>query len=61
MSTVLQGMFDTEIYVTDDGLLAIEQPHDVIVLLSPDQLADVIEELRVYYDTRTQWQEPIPG
>ena len=50
-----------EIYPTDDGLLAIERANDVVLLLSSDQLLAVIEELRAYYDTRTQWHEPTPG
>jgi hypothetical protein len=57
MSNVLEGMLDTEIYPTDDGLLAIEQADDIVVLLSVDQLLTVINELRVYYDARAQWQE----
>jgi len=61
MSTVSEGMFETQIYPTDDGLLAIEQPSDVVVLLSPDQLFVVVQELRTYYDTRAQWQEATPG
>ena len=61
MSTVLEGMFETEIYPTDDGLLAIAQRNDIVVLLSTDQLLAVIQELRAYYDTRAQWQETAPG
>ena len=61
MTTVLEGTFETEIYPTDDGLLAIEQAHDTVVVLSADQLLAVIEELRAYYDTRAQWREATPG
>ena len=61
MSIVLEGMFETEIYSTDDGLLAIEQPNNTVVLLSAEQLLAVIQKLRAYYDTRTQWQEATPG
>jgi len=61
MSNVLQGMLDTEIYPTDDGLLAIEQANDIVVLLSVDQLLTVINELRAYYDARAQWQEGTTG
>jgi hypothetical protein len=61
MSTVFEGMFETQIYPTDDGLLAIEQPNDVVVLLSPDQLFAVVQELHTYYDTRHEWQEAAPG
>ena len=61
MSIVLEGMFETEIYSTDDGLLAIEQPNNTVVLLSAEQLLAVIQKLRAYYDARTQWQEATPG
>lgn len=61
MTTVLEGMFATEIYPTDDGLLAIEQARGIVVLLSPDQLLPVIDKLRAYYDTRRQWDEPTRG
>jgi hypothetical protein len=53
-------VFATEIYVTDDGLLAIEQAN-VVVLLSADQLVPVMSKLRAYYDARATWQEATPG
>jgi len=52
MTTAVEGVFETEIHATDNGLLAIEQANDIVVLLSPDQLLPVIEELRAYYDAR---------
>ena len=52
-----EGMFETEIYPTDHGLLAVRQ-ENVVLLLSADQVLTVIRELRAYYDTRAQWQEP---
>ena len=61
MSAAVEGVFATEIYVTDDGFLAIEQENDIVVLLSADQLVPVIKELRAYYDTRATWQEAKPG
>ena len=61
MSAVLEGMLDTEIYPTDDALLAIKQANDIVVLLSVDQLLGVINELRAYYETRAQWQEATAG
>jgi hypothetical protein len=61
MSTVAGGMFSTEIYVTDDGLLAIEQESDVVVLLSADDLPLVIEKLSTYYEGRASWREATPG
>jgi hypothetical protein len=58
MSTKIKGMVETEIYTTDDGFVAIEQPNDTVVLLSADQLLSVIRELQAYYDNRAEWQEP---
>jgi hypothetical protein len=58
MSTKIRGMVETEIYTTDDGLVAIEQPNDTVVLLSADQLLLVIRELQSCYDNRAEWQEP---
>jgi hypothetical protein len=51
-------MIETEIYTTDDGFVAIEQPNDTVVLLSADQLLAVIRELQSCYDNRAEWQEP---
>ena len=61
MNTSLEESVGLEIYPTDDGLLAIERANDVVLLLSSDQLLAVIEKLRSYYDTRTQWREPTLG
>ena len=57
MTTVIEGPYETRIYPTDDGLLAIQQRSDIVVLLSADELPGVIRELRAYYDTRARWQE----
>jgi hypothetical protein len=59
MRTPLEGTFATEIYTTDDGLLAIEQANNIVVL-SADEIVVVIEKLRAYYDSRAQWQEATP-
>jgi len=61
MSTLIEGTFETQLYATDDGLLAIEQAKDVVVLLSADQLPRLIEQLRAYYDSRASWDEATPG
>jgi hypothetical protein len=61
MNMPLEGLLEIEIYPTEEGLLAIKQADEVVVLLSPDQLPAVIEELRSYYDTRAQWREATPG
>jgi hypothetical protein len=58
MGTKILGLVETEIYTTDDGLVAIEQPNDTVVLLSVDQLLAVIRELQACYDNRSEWQEP---
>jgi hypothetical protein len=58
MNTKITGMNETEIYTTDDGFVAIEQPNDNVVLLSVDQLLAVISELQACYDDRATWQEP---
>ena len=58
MSTKIAGMVETEIYTTDDGFVAIEQPNDTVVLPSADQLLAVIRELQSCYDNRAEWQEP---
>jgi hypothetical protein len=58
MGTKITGFVETEIYTTDDGFVAIEQPNDTVVLLSVDQLLAVIRELQACYDDRSEWQEP---
>lgn len=64
MATI-SGVIDTEIFTTDDGFVAIQQSrrNDSVtsVLLSPDQLLAVIEQLRKCHDQRRQWQEPMRG
>jgi hypothetical protein len=57
MGTKITGMVETEIYTTDDGFVAIEQPNDTVVLLSADQLLAIIRELQSCYDNRAEWQE----
>lgn len=61
MTTTLEGMFAIEIYPTDDGLLAIEQANDTVILVSADQLHALIQELHKHYDTRSRWREPTTG
>ena len=61
MSTTIEGTFETQIYARDDGLLAIEQAKDVVVLFSVDQIPRLIEQLRAYYDSRAAWDEATPG
>jgi hypothetical protein len=61
MWTKIGGVLETEIYSIDDGLVAIEQAQDTVVLLAADELLMIIRELQAYYDARTLWQEPTPG
>jgi hypothetical protein len=50
-------MVETEIYTTDDGFVAIEQPNDTIVLLSAKtSLSPSIKELQACYDNRAEWR-----
>jgi hypothetical protein len=60
MTTAIEGAFSTEIYPTDNGLLAIKQADNVVVLLSADQILPVIEKLRAYYEARATWDEATP-
>jgi hypothetical protein len=61
MQTKIGGVFDTQIYSIDDGLVAIEQARDTVVLLAADELLMIIRELQAYYDARARWQEPTPN
>ena len=61
MRTKIGGVLETEIYAIDDGFVAIEQSERALVLLAPDELLAIIQELQAYYDTRVLWQEPTPG
>ncbi|HEX6999512.1 MAG TPA: hypothetical protein VF322_15335 [Gammaproteobacteria bacterium] len=58
MRARIGGLFDTQIYVIEDGFLAIEQAFDTVVLLTPDEMLMVIKTLQSWYDRRAQWQEP---
>lgn len=57
MSVAIDGPYETRVYPTEDGLLAIQQREDIVVLLAADELPALIHELREYYDTRARWQE----
>jgi hypothetical protein len=61
MQTKIGGVLDTQIYSIDDGLVAIEQARDTVVLLAADELLMIIRELQAYYDARARWQEPTPN
>ena len=61
ITTRIEGTIETAIYTTDDGYVAIEQLNDTVVLLSSDQLVEVIRKLEACYYNRAHWQEPIRG
>jgi hypothetical protein len=60
--------YDTEIYVTESGYVAITQPdpeagpgqEDDIVLLSADQLPQIIKELTDLLTSRAEWENGDP-
>jgi hypothetical protein len=54
MRTTIGGVVATEIYAIEDGLLAIEQASNTVVLLAPDELLMVIRELQSQYDQRAK-------
>lgn len=56
------GSVETEIYTTEGGYVAIQQPaptaaEQQICLLSADQLPQLIRELQTLYDDRKSWEE----
>jgi hypothetical protein len=56
MSTHVDSPLATKVYTTRDGRAAIEQSKDAIVVLTPDQILAVIDELRVCYDYCAAWK-----
>ncbi len=48
----------TTVYTTLDGRAVIEQAHGSIVLLSAQQIVEVIRELHACYDYCAAWKEP---
>jgi len=49
---------DLKVYTTPDGRVAIEQSTQSIVMLSSDQILQVIKELHACYDYCAAWKEP---
>ena len=47
----------TKVYTRADGRVAIEQPNDVVVVLSPNEILRVIQELHVCYDYCAAWKD----
>lgn len=61
MALKLPQAYETEVYVTDGGYVAIKQPDDgrgddTVVLLTASQLGPVIEELRARLNDREEWE-----
>ena len=60
----LKPHFETEVYVTEGGYVAIKQPDDrdpqesQTVLLAAEQLPDIVEELKSLYEDRRSWAYP---
>jgi hypothetical protein len=46
-----------KVYTTPEGRVAIEQSADSVVLLSPEQILKVIQELHACYDYCAVWKE----
>lgn len=56
------GSVDTQMYLAEGGYVALQQPsqasgNDHVVLLSQDQLPELIRELQALYDDRKSWEE----
>jgi hypothetical protein len=49
----------TKVYTTSDGRAVIEQSQGSVVVLSPDQILKVIDELRACYDYGAAWKRPV--
>jgi hypothetical protein len=52
-----EGSMHTKVYTTEDGRAVIEQPTGTVVL-KPEQIAAVIEQLHVCYDYCAAWKRP---
>jgi hypothetical protein len=61
MTLKIRATYETEVYTTQAGYVAIKQEdpvdrEDSVVLLSADQLAVVISELQGLLDAREEWE-----
>jgi hypothetical protein len=60
MGLKIRGSYDTEIYITEDGYVAIKQveplgAEDTVLLLAPEQLSAVGNELLRLDSTKHEW------
>ena len=60
MSATIEHAVPVKVYTTPDGRAVIEQSKDSIVVLSADQIAQVIKDLHMCYDYCAAWKEPAP-
>lgn len=61
MGLKIRATYETEVYTTEGGYVAIKQADpmgddDAVVLLSADQLAVVIGELQALLNAREDWE-----
>lgn len=61
MPIKIKGSYDTEIYVTEGGYVALKQIDQVdreeqIVVLAAHQLPAVINELQLLWEDRASWE-----
>lgn len=60
MCAEIGGGVQTKVYTTPDGRAAIEQSNGSIVLLSADEILEVVKELRACYDYYASWKDTTP-
>lgn len=58
MNDNTDGQIPAKVYTTEEGLVAIEQSKNSMVLLSAEQILTVIKDLHVCYDYCASWKEP---
>ena len=58
MSNRSEEIGDLKVYTTPDGCVVIEQSTASVVVLSADQILEVIKELHACYDYCATWKEP---
>jgi hypothetical protein len=56
MSSDTTGSMSAKVYTTDDGRTVIEQSKSSIVLTA-DQIPEIIKELQVCYDYCASWKD----
>jgi hypothetical protein len=59
MNTATEGRIDVTVRTNVHGRAVIEQSNGACVVLSPDQILSVIEQLHVCYDYCAAWKAPM--